>query len=71
MENNFFSLIIFGVFLNKFSSAAPQRTAFSKVPSQMATHLMTGSPLQAGEIAGFEPRTAVKFEPRTAWKIMQ
>ncbi len=41
------------------SSAAPQRTAYSEVPSQMAAHLRTGSPLQAGEIAGFEPRTAV------------
>ncbi len=42
-----------------FSSAAPQRTAYSEVLSQMAAHLRTGSPLQAGEIAGFEPRTAV------------
>ncbi len=41
-----------------FSSAAPQRTAYSKVPSQMAAHLRTGSPLYAGEIAGFEPRAA-------------
>jgi hypothetical protein len=28
-----------------FSSAAPQRTAYSEVPSQMAAHLKTGSPL--------------------------
>jgi hypothetical protein len=40
----FFSLIVFGVFY-KYSSAAPQRTAFSKVPSQMAAHLRTGNPL--------------------------
>ncbi len=45
----FFSLIFFLVehksLLYIFSSAAPQRTAFSKVPSQMAAHLRTGSPL--------------------------
>ncbi len=29
------------------------------MPSKMAAHLRTGSPLYAGEIAGFEPRTAV------------
>ncbi len=40
----FFFLIVFGV-LYKYSSAAPQRTAYSKVPSQMAAHLRTGSPL--------------------------
>jgi hypothetical protein len=37
-------LIVFGVFY-KYSSAAPQRTAYSKVPSQMAANLKTGSPL--------------------------
>jgi hypothetical protein len=42
-----------------FSSAAPERTAYSKVPSQMTAHLRTGSLLKAGEIAGFDPRTAV------------
>jgi hypothetical protein len=42
-----------------FCSAAPQRTTYSKVPSQMAAHLRTGSLLKAGEIAGFEQRTAV------------
>ncbi len=43
----------------KFSSAAPQRTAYREVPSQMAAHLSTGSPLKAGEITGFKLRTAV------------
>jgi hypothetical protein len=40
-----------------FSSATPQRTAYSEVPvaSQMAFYLRIGSPLQAGEIAGYEP----------------
>jgi hypothetical protein len=28
-----------------FSSAAPQRTAYSEVPSQMVYHLRTGNPL--------------------------
>jgi hypothetical protein len=59
---NFFSLIVFGgkkSILFIFSSAAPQRTAYREVPSQMADHLRTGSPLEAGEIVGFEPRTAV------------
>ncbi len=42
-----------------FSSAAAQRTAYSEVPFQMAANLRTGNPPQAGEIAGFEPRTAV------------
>jgi hypothetical protein len=42
-----------------FSSATPQRTAYREVSSQMAAHLRTGSLLYAGEIAGFEPRTAV------------
>jgi hypothetical protein len=42
-----------------FSSAAPQRTTYREVPSQMKAHLRTGSPLRAGEIAGFEPETAV------------
>ncbi len=42
-----------------FSFATPQRTAYREVPSQMAVHLRTGSPLLAGEIAPFEPRTAV------------
>jgi hypothetical protein len=51
MEQKFLSFI--------FSSATPQRTAYSEVSSQKAAHLRTGSPLQAGEIAGFEPRTAV------------
>ncbi len=35
----------------------PQRTAYRELPSQMATHLRTGSPLLAGESAGFEART--------------
>jgi hypothetical protein len=45
----FFSLIVFGgtevsiFFL--ISSAAPQRTAYREVPSQMASHLRTGNPL--------------------------
>jgi hypothetical protein len=30
-----------------------------EVPFQIAAHLRTGSPLLAGEIAGFELRTAV------------
>ncbi len=38
-----------------FSSAAPQRTAYSEVPSQMVYHLRTGNPLQDGEISGFQP----------------
>ncbi len=42
-----------------FSSAAPQRTAYSEVPSQMAAHLRIGNPLYAEEVAGFKPRTAV------------
>jgi hypothetical protein len=37
-----------------FSSAAPQSYAYSEVPSQMAAHLRTGSPLQAGEFVGFQ-----------------
>ncbi len=37
-----------------FSSAAPQRTAYCEVPSQMAAHLRINNPLQAGEIAGFD-----------------
>jgi hypothetical protein len=41
-----------------FSSAAPQSTAYSEVPSQMADHLRMGSPPWAGEIAGFGPGTA-------------
>jgi hypothetical protein len=45
--------------LLKFFSSAPQRTAYREVPSQIAAHLRTGSPLWAGEIAGFEPTTAV------------
>jgi hypothetical protein len=56
------SIIIFFELLSLmfiFSSAAPQRTAYSEVLYQMAAHLKTGSPLKAGEIAGFEPRTAV------------
>ncbi len=59
----FFSLIVFGgtevPIVLIFSSAAPQRSAYSEVPFQMAAHLRTGNPLLAGEIAGFEPRTAV------------
>jgi hypothetical protein len=47
-----------GPFLYLFSSAAPQWTAYSGVPSHMAAHARTGSPLKAGEIAGFEHRTA-------------
>jgi hypothetical protein len=48
---NFFSffLIFFGgtevPIILHFSSAAPQRTAYREVPSQMAAHLRTGSPL--------------------------
>ncbi len=63
MSPIFYSLIVFGgtevsnVFI--FSSAAPQRTAYREVISQMAAKLRTGSPLKTGEIAGFEPRTAV------------
>ncbi len=44
----FFFLIIFGgteVPIINTLSAAPQRTAYSKVPSQMAAHLRTGSQL--------------------------
>ncbi len=37
-------------FLSSF--AASQRTAYSEIPSQMAAHLRTGSPLKAGQIAG-------------------
>jgi hypothetical protein len=32
--------------------SSPQRTDYSEEPSQMAAHLRTDSPLQAGEIAG-------------------
>jgi hypothetical protein len=45
--------------LFRFSYATPQRTAYREVPSQKAAHLRTGGPLYAGEISGFEPRTAV------------
>ncbi len=38
-----------------FSSAAPQRTAYSEVLSKMAAPIRIGSPLYAGQIAGFEP----------------
>jgi hypothetical protein len=57
-----FPLIVFGgtevpiVFI--FSFAAPQKTAYREVPSQ------TGNPLLAGQIAGFEPRTAVSQSGR-------
>ncbi len=57
----FFSLIVFGgpePFLHIFSSAAPQQTSYSEVPTQIAGHLMIDSPLQAREIAGFKPGTA-------------
>ncbi len=40
------------------SSATTMRTACREVPSQIAAHLKTGSPLKAEEIAGFEPETA-------------
>ncbi len=46
-----------GPFLYLFSSAAPQRRAFSGVPSQMTAYPRISSVLQAGEIAGFEPGT--------------
>jgi hypothetical protein len=39
---------------NLFSSAIPQKTAYSEVPSQIAANVRTGSPLYAG----FEPGTA-------------
>jgi hypothetical protein len=42
-KKNFFFLNCSWCFLYNFSFAAPQRTAYSKVPSQMAAHLMTGS----------------------------
>jgi hypothetical protein len=54
-------VVLYGLdalFFKVFSSAVPQRTAYSEVPSQKAARLRTGSPLQAGEIAGFEPGTA-------------
>jgi hypothetical protein len=45
----FFSLNCFwwtsGPFLYLFSSATPQRTAYSEVPFQMAAHPRIGSPL--------------------------
>jgi hypothetical protein len=45
----FYSLIVFGgsraPLLYLFSSAAPQRTAYSGVSSQMAAHPRIGSPL--------------------------
>ncbi len=44
--------------MDLFFSAAPQRTAYSGVPSQMAAQPRISSPLQAGEIAGFKPGTA-------------
>jgi hypothetical protein len=48
------------------SQAAPQRTACSEAPSQMAAHLRTGSPLEIGEtLAGFDPGTA-SFQPVNA-----
>jgi hypothetical protein len=57
-----FPLIVFdrpeAPFLYLFSSAAPQRTAYSGVPSQMAAHPRIGSPFLAGEIGGYKPRTA-------------
>jgi hypothetical protein len=40
-----------------FSSASPKRTADSGVPSQMAAHLRTGSPLWSEGFAGFKPET--------------
>jgi hypothetical protein len=45
---SFFSLIVFNgteVPFFLFSSDAPQRTAYSKVLSEMAARLKTGSPL--------------------------
>jgi hypothetical protein len=46
----FFTLIVLGgsevpIVFFIFSSAAPQRKAYREVPSQMAAHLRTGSPL--------------------------
>jgi hypothetical protein len=40
-----------------FSSAALRGQPTVKLLSQMAAHLRTGSPLLAGESAGFKPRT--------------
>jgi hypothetical protein len=42
--------------MDLISSATPQRTAYCEVPSHMAAHQRIGSPLLAGETAGFEPR---------------
>ncbi len=61
MDNNsFFPLIVLVEHrpLYLFFSAAPQRTAYSEVPFQMAAHLRIGSPPQAGKIARFKPKTA-------------
>jgi hypothetical protein len=37
------------------AAAAPQKTTYSEIPSQIAAQLRIGSPYQAGEIAGYEP----------------
>jgi hypothetical protein len=55
----FFSpLIVFGgteVYCLYFSSAAPQRTAYSEVPSQMATHLRTAVHCGLGRLLDSNP----------------
>ncbi len=63
-RNTFFSLIVFagtqGPIVNiLLCRRSEDSRAYKEVPSQMAAHLRTGSPLQAGEMAGFEPTTAV------------
>jgi hypothetical protein len=39
-------------------SAALRRTAFNEIPSKLAGHLRTGSPMLAREIAEFKPGSA-------------
>ncbi len=62
-SQSFFPLIAFGgteVNFFIYSSAAPQRTAYSAVTvlSQKAAHLRIENPLFDEEVAGFEPGTA-------------
>ncbi len=44
-----------------FSSATPQRTAYREVPSQMAAHLRTGSPLWLGRLLDSDLNPGLQF----------
>ncbi len=55
----FLSLIVLGGTEVPIVYILLSRPSEDSLPSQMEAHLKTGSPLSAGEIAGFEPRTAV------------